>query len=121
MTESVIHIKSPQLIGFSCVIPTWEKKEYCSFHSNRESAEEWVGVGWQSGSEVEQEIRRGKTEFETEALPEVRVELRRRRKESVNAEMDKDRQPVVFISLSCTHSFIRQPCFPGGGANTPAA
>lgn len=64
MTESVIHIKSPQLIGFSCVIPTWgkkKKKEYCSFYSNRESAEEWVGVGWQSGSEVEQEIRRGKT------------------------------------------------------------
>lgn len=27
MTESVIHIKSPQLIGFSCVIPTWGKKK----------------------------------------------------------------------------------------------
>lgn len=26
MTESVIHIKSPQLICFSCVIPTWGKK-----------------------------------------------------------------------------------------------
>lgn len=31
------------------------KKEYCSFHSNRDGAEEWVGVGWQSGSEVEEE------------------------------------------------------------------
>lgn len=60
MTESVIHIKSPQLICFSCVIPTWEKKSIAVSIAT-ESAEEWVGVGWQSGSEVEQEIRRGKT------------------------------------------------------------
>lgn len=31
MTESVIHIKSPQLIGFSCVIPTWGKKRVLQF------------------------------------------------------------------------------------------
>lgn len=58
--------------SYTLKVPSWlvlvvsflrggKKKEYCSFHSNRESAEEWVGVGWQSGSEVEQEIRRGKT------------------------------------------------------------
>lgn len=59
------------------------KNKYCSFHSNRDSAEEWVGVGWQSGSEVEQGIRRGKTEFETEALPEVRVNYAEEEKKKV--------------------------------------
>lgn len=93
------------------------KKEYCSFHSNRDGAEEWVGVGWQSGSEVEEEKQSLRLKHY------LRSEWNYAEEESVNRGQTAC---CLYSSAVYIHSFILQPCFPlllfpGGGANTPAA
>lgn len=87
--ESTSNMSSSQLICFGCLLcHCWLKKthrpiEYCSFHSNRDSDGEWVGVGGRVAGAVERENDR---ECETKTVTEVRMEL------SVYASEDKKRE-----------------------------
>ncbi len=75
--ESTSNMSSSRLICFGCLLchcrlkKTHRPIEYCSFHSNRDSDGEWVGVSGRVTGGLSERMK----DCETKAATEVRMEL----------------------------------------------